>query len=276
MPAAQLLRLGARLPLRGSVAGLRALGQAAEAAGLDALFVPDRPEDVLDADGALEAYTALGALAVSTTTVRLGALASELPGRPPALVAKQVTALDHLSGGRALLGLGVAAGARAGRAELRDALGVCRALFASVDAVSAGGRRHRVVGAVNRPGPLQDGGPAVVVELRPGDRPGVARAARHADVVVVAGFNRIVSRRRRQVLGAGRRPAVGSGPPWVLALVPAPDAGPTMAAAETDAVTAAVRSALDAGADGVVLDFPAGTRPQALVAVAEAAVAARR
>lgn len=53
-----------------------------------------------------EAYTVLGFLAAATSRVRLGTLVSAVMFRPPALLVKQVTTLDLLSGGRAWLGIG--------------------------------------------------------------------------------------------------------------------------------------------------------------------------
>ena len=54
----------------------------------------------------LECYTTLGALARETTKVRLGALVTGNTYRNPALLAKIITALDVVSGGRAQLGIG--------------------------------------------------------------------------------------------------------------------------------------------------------------------------
>ena len=54
----------------------------------------------------LECYTTLGALARETKTVRLGALVTGNTYRNPALLAKIITALDVVSGGRAQLGIG--------------------------------------------------------------------------------------------------------------------------------------------------------------------------
>ncbi|WP_426323356.1 LLM class F420-dependent oxidoreductase [Microbacterium sp. E-13] len=56
----------------------------------------------------LEGYTSLGYVAAHTTRVRLGLLVTGVTYRPPGLLAKIVTALDVLSGGRAMLGLGAA------------------------------------------------------------------------------------------------------------------------------------------------------------------------
>lgn len=56
----------------------------------------------------LEAYTTLGFLAAHTSTVRLHALVTGVIYRQPALLAKQISTLDVLSGGRAGLGIGAA------------------------------------------------------------------------------------------------------------------------------------------------------------------------
>jgi F420-dependent oxidoreductase-like protein len=53
-----------------------------------------------------ECYTTLGALAQHTSTMRLSALVTGNTYRNPAVLAKTVTALDHVSGGRATLGIG--------------------------------------------------------------------------------------------------------------------------------------------------------------------------
>jgi F420-dependent oxidoreductase-like protein len=89
---------------------LASLGEAADEAGLDTVWLPDH---VLQADptaGAdrdvFEAYTALGFLARATRRVRLGTMVSAVTYRPLALLIKAVSTLDVLSGGRAWLGLG--------------------------------------------------------------------------------------------------------------------------------------------------------------------------
>ena len=84
--------------------------QAADRSGFDTVMVMDhfyqlpmlgQPDDYM-----LECYTVLGALAMATTNVRLSALVTGNTYRNPALLAKIITTLDIISGGRAQLGIG--------------------------------------------------------------------------------------------------------------------------------------------------------------------------
>ena len=84
--------------------------RAAEAAGLDTVWVPDHllqadPSSTPEAE-MLEAYTALGFLAAQGGRVRLGTMVTAATFRTAALLVKAVTTLDVLSGGRAWLGIG--------------------------------------------------------------------------------------------------------------------------------------------------------------------------
>ena len=60
------------------------------------------------ADPILEAYTAIAALAATTDARTIGLMVGANTFRNPALVAKMMTTIDHISGGRAVLGIGAA------------------------------------------------------------------------------------------------------------------------------------------------------------------------
>ncbi|MEN2423109.1 LLM class F420-dependent oxidoreductase [Streptomyces rimosus] len=83
---------------------------AAESAGFDTVTVSDhlyQPPLIGEPDEpVLEAYTTLAALAPATRSVRLSAMVTGNTYRNPALLAKIVTTLDVVSGGRAVLGIG--------------------------------------------------------------------------------------------------------------------------------------------------------------------------
>ncbi|KZM71345.1 LLM class F420-dependent oxidoreductase [Nocardia terpenica] len=82
----------------------------AEAAGFDSAFVMDHfyqlPGLGTPDEPMLEAYTALGGLATATERIQLSTLVTGNTYRNPTLLAKAVTTLDVVSGGRAVLGIG--------------------------------------------------------------------------------------------------------------------------------------------------------------------------
>jgi len=73
----------------------------------DSLWIADSlvPNGPLD-DPKLETWTALAAIAQATTRIRLGVHVSANPLRQPAVLAKIVTTIDHISDGRVELGIG--------------------------------------------------------------------------------------------------------------------------------------------------------------------------
>jgi F420-dependent oxidoreductase-like protein len=140
----------------------------------------------------LEAYTLLGALAARTSKVSLGTMVTGVTYRNPALLAKQVTTLDIVSAGRAILGIGAAwnedehegygfefppVGERLDRLE--EALQVCRAMFAEQHP-SFSGRHYRIQEALNFPRPLRRDGIPILVGGS-GERRTLALVARYAD-----------------------------------------------------------------------------------------------
>ncbi|WP_405180120.1 LLM class F420-dependent oxidoreductase [Nocardia sp. NBC_01377] len=101
---------GGTAAIAGELAGV---GVAAEAAGATWLSFMDHffqiePTGLPAEANMLEGYTALGFLAAHTSTIELGLLVTGVTYRHPGLLAKTVTTLDVLSGGRAALGIGAA------------------------------------------------------------------------------------------------------------------------------------------------------------------------
>ena len=122
-----------------------------------------------------DAYTLLGGIAARTQSARLGTLVTGVTYRNPALLAKAVTALDVISNGRALLGIGAAwyelehesLGVRfpplAERFErLEEALQICAGMFTQRQTTFAG-THYSVTDAWNSPAPVTPGGPPILV-----------------------------------------------------------------------------------------------------------------
>jgi probable F420-dependent oxidoreductase len=87
---------------------LRDAAIAAEAAGFDSLWTDDH---LLNDAGderipVFEGWTTLAAWAAITSRARLGLLVGAAPFRNPGLLARTAVTLDHISGGRLVLGLG--------------------------------------------------------------------------------------------------------------------------------------------------------------------------
>ena len=114
----------------------------------------------------LEAYTTLGFLAAHTARAKLLTLVTGVVYRDPGLLAKAVTTLDVLSGGRAILGIGAAWNEDEARGmgllfpstaerfeRLEEALRICRQLFDG-DETPFTGRHYRLERPLNSPAPL--------------------------------------------------------------------------------------------------------------------------
>lgn len=85
-----------------------ALAAACEEHGVGTLFRSDHYLSVADRRerGSLDAWTTLAALAAVTERLRLGTMVSPATFRHPAVLAKSVVTVDHVSGGRVELGIG--------------------------------------------------------------------------------------------------------------------------------------------------------------------------
>ena len=85
-----------------------AAGQAADRLGFDHLWTWDHLLPIFGdlEQPVVEGYTGLAALAQATERIRLGLFVGANTFRNPGLVAKSIVTIDHISGGRAMCGLG--------------------------------------------------------------------------------------------------------------------------------------------------------------------------
>jgi F420-dependent oxidoreductase-like protein len=144
--------------------------KAAEAAGFDRVFVMDHfyqlPGLGTADEPMIECYSLLSAIAQHTEKVRLSALVTGNTYRNPTLLAKTITALDHVSNGRATLGIGAgwfehehqALGYEFGTfterfEKLEEALQIIIPMLRG-ERVTLSGKYYHVVDAVNSPAPL--------------------------------------------------------------------------------------------------------------------------
>ncbi len=147
-----------------------AQAKAAEAAGFDRVFVMDHfyqlPGIGSPDEPMFECYSLLNALAQHTETVRLSALVTGNTYRHPTLLAKTITALDHVSGGRATLGIGAGwfelehnslgyeFGTFTDRFEkLEESLQIILPMLRG-ESVTFAGKHYQVTDAVNSPAPI--------------------------------------------------------------------------------------------------------------------------
>ena len=155
---------------------LASLARTAEAIGVRTLSVMDhwfQMDRVWPAEEPmLEGYTTLGFVAASTDRLRLRLLVGGVTYRHPGLLAKTVTTLDVLSGGRAELGLGAAWYERehlglgvpfppvAERFErLEETLQICRQMW-SDDNGPYEGRHYQLAETLCSPPPVSHPAPA--------------------------------------------------------------------------------------------------------------------
>jgi F420-dependent oxidoreductase-like protein len=158
---------------------LTATAQAAEAVGCTSFTQMDHwfqmEEFANKADPMLEGYTSLGFLAGQTKTMTLSLLVTGVTYRHPGLLAKIVTTLDVLSGGRAQLGIGAAWYERehlglgvpfpsvSERFErLEETLQICHQMWSDDDGPYQG-RHYQLAETICSPRPIQAPGPKILV-----------------------------------------------------------------------------------------------------------------
>jgi F420-dependent oxidoreductase-like protein len=152
---------------------------AAEQAGFDYILPVDHfyqiPVNGPRSAPMLESYVVASAIASHTTRVGVGTLVTGVTYRNPAHLAKIVTTLDHVSHGRAVLGIGAAWNDVEHRAYgftypalrerfemLEEAVAICRLMFRE-EHPSYEGNHYRIEEALNFPRPIQPGGPRIII-----------------------------------------------------------------------------------------------------------------
>jgi F420-dependent oxidoreductase-like protein len=154
-----------------------ALAQACEEHGVGTLFRSDHYLSVegLEQRGSLDTWATLAGLAAVTTRLRLGAMVSPVTFRHPSVLAKLVTAVDHISNGRVELGIGAGWNEREHEAYgfafpplgermelLEEQLAIVRGAWAE-GPFSFAGKHYRLDALDARPKPLQQPHPPVII-----------------------------------------------------------------------------------------------------------------
>lgn len=158
---------------------LARVARTADDAGFDRVAVMDHVFQIRSVGPAehdmLEAYTTLGFLAAHTSRARLLTLVTGAVYRSPGLLAKILTTLDVLSGGRAELGIGAAWNEEEARGlglpfppvaerfeHLEETLQICLAMWSDAEGPYEG-RHHRLERTLNSPQSLTRPHPPIMI-----------------------------------------------------------------------------------------------------------------
>jgi alkanesulfonate monooxygenase SsuD/methylene tetrahydromethanopterin reductase-like flavin-dependent oxidoreductase (luciferase family) len=190
----RIVKFGISVPIFGDYAPARVLAELAreaEQAGWDGFFVWDHMQQFEPAAPAPfgDAWISLAAIAMATERIRLGPMVTPLARRRPWKVAREAVALDHLSNGRLILGVGLGYppdgdfGAfgeetddRVRAAKLDEALEVVTGLW-SGEPFALSGAHYRIKQTTFLPKPVQPRIPIWVAGYWPSRAP-FRRAAR--------------------------------------------------------------------------------------------------
>jgi F420-dependent oxidoreductase-like protein len=177
-------------------ADLAAIARAADDAGFDFLAVMDHFFQIGPIGPAeremLEAYTTLGYLAACTSRLKLLTLVTGVVYRHPGVLAKNVTTLDVLSGGRAWLGIGAAWNDEESRGlgipfppvaerfeRLEETLQICLQMWRG-DESPFTGRHYQLERPLNSPQALSEPHPPILIGGG-GERKTLRLVAKYAD-----------------------------------------------------------------------------------------------
>jgi F420-dependent oxidoreductase-like protein len=191
------------------------IAQRAEQAGVDRISVMDHvwqighlgpPEHEM-----LEAYTALGWLAGKTERVKLLTMVTAVVYREPGLLAKALTTLDVLSGGRAILGIGAAWNEQESRGlgllfpplaerfeRLEEAILICKQMW-SGDEGPFDGKHYHLARTLNSPQVLSRPHPPILIGGS-GEKKTLRLVALYADSCNLFGADPAVAEHKLDVL----------------------------------------------------------------------------
>ena len=203
----------------------RRLAADVEELGFAGLFRSDHftDEEPPDQDS-LEMLVSLAYLAGNTSRIHFGPLVAPVSFRDPVMLLRQSMALDDLSGGRMILGLGAGWQEREHQAfgyhlgdvatrmeRLEEALEVVTRLARGDEPVTFDGKHYQLRGgATLLPRPLRPGGPRILIGGN-GPKRTLPLVARYADIWNAVGLTPETFRERSAILDqrldeAGRRP----------------------------------------------------------------------
>jgi F420-dependent oxidoreductase-like protein len=191
------------------------IAQRAELAGVDRISVMDHvwqigpigpPEHEM-----LEAYTALGWLAAKTERVKLLTMVTAVVYREPGLLAKAMTTLDVLSGGRTILGIGAAWNEDEARGlglpfpptaerfeRLEEAILICKQMWSGSEA-PFDGKHYHLARTLNSPQVLSRPHPPILIGGA-GEKKTLRLVARYADACNIAVYDPAQAAHKLEVL----------------------------------------------------------------------------